>query len=500
METDAVPTVLGGDAPVPAIPRQRCPDEWPAAGSQRWKARLCTQLVVIDTLAIVVAIVCAYLLRFGIEAEATARGMWYLSIGTCIALAWLVMLGATDAYATRYLGVGTEEYRRISVGTFRLWGATTIGCYVLRAEVARGFCLIALPLGLLLLLTGRALARLRLVSVRRTGHARHRVVVVGDSRSVLELVGEFHHEPAAGFDVIGVCVPKGARRPDGNVGAPVLGSLEQVSSVVAATGADTVVVTSSASLDIETAKGIAWELEGTGVDLVVAPPLGGIAGPRVSLRPVAGLPLLHVEEPVFTGWRKFAKNMLDRALAAVALVVLCPLLLAVVLLIRFDSSGPALFRQTRTGKDGRDFEILKFRTMYVDAEQRRAVLENHNEADGLLFKIRDDPRVTRVGRTLRRLSVDELPQFVNVLRGEMSLVGPRPPLPSEVARYSGPVHRRLKVKPGLTGLWQVSGRSELPWRDAVRLDLYYVENWSIMFDLIIILRTVRAVLGRSGAF
>jgi exopolysaccharide biosynthesis polyprenyl glycosylphosphotransferase len=492
--------VLPPAAPAPSIPRRRAGEErWPAA-DQRWKKRLSRQLVTIDAAAVTVAIICAYALRFGVDAGPTVRGMSYPWIGMSIGSGWLAMLAAADGYATRYLGVGAEEYRRITVATFRLWGATAIGCYVLRAEVARGFCLVALPLGLVLLLSGRALARLRLVAVRRAGRARHRVVVVGDRRSAAELVSEFRYEPAAGFDVIGVCVPAGGGYPDAKVGAPVLGSLAAVRSVVMDTGADTVVVTSSAAVDLATTKVIAWDLEGTGVDLVVAPGLARIAGPRVSLRPVAGLPLLHVEEPVFAGWRKVAKNLLDRTVAAAALLVLCPALVVLALCIRLDSRGPALFRQIRTGKDGRPFEILKFRTMYTGAEQRRAALEKWNEADGLLFKIRDDPRITRIGGFLRRLSIDELPQLVNVLRGEMSLVGPRPPLPSEVALYRGSVHRRLKVKPGLTGLWQVNGRSELSWGDAVRLDLYYVENWSITLDLMIIVRTVRAVLRGAGAF
>ena len=487
------------DTTVPAIPRQRQPEP-PAAGPPEWKVRLTARIFIIDATAITVALTCSYLLRFGMNANPTVHGASYLSVAIGIGLGWIAMLGAADTYQTKYLGIGTEEYRRISVATFRLWGTTAILSYVLRAEVARGFCLVVLPLGLLLLITGRMLARRRLVAARQAGRARHRVVVVGDRSTVAELVSELRYEPAAGFEIVGACLPRQDDYSADYSPFPVLGALPALRSTVARALADTVVVASSVAVNIEAAKRIAWDLEGTGVDLVIASSMAGIAGPRVSLRPIAGLPLLHVESPVYTGWRKVAKDIFDRVLAAVALVTLSPLLLLVALTIQVDSTGPAWFRQTRVGKDGREFQILKFRTMYVDAERRRAALEERNEADGPLFKIRDDPRVTRVGRTLRHLSIDELPQLVNVLRGEMSLVGPRPPLPAEVAQYHDSVHRRFKVKPGLTGLWQVNGRSELPWRDGVRLDLYYVENWSIMLDLAIIARTVSAVLRRSGAF
>jgi exopolysaccharide biosynthesis polyprenyl glycosylphosphotransferase len=246
---------------------------------------------------------------------------------------------------------------------------------------------------------------------------------------------------------------------------------------------------------------LSWELEGSGVDLVVAPSLTDIAGPRIHIRPVAGLPLLHVEQPEFSGGRRLLKGTVDRLLATSALLLLIPVLAALAAAIRLTSSGPALFRQTRVGVDGRTFTIFKLRSMYVDAEQRLAALQDRNEnADGLLFKIKDDPRVTPLGALLRRFSLDELPQLLNVLRGDMSLVGPRPPLPAEVAQYGDDVRRRLLVKPGLTGLWQISGRSDLSWDESVRLDLHYVENWTLALDLLILWKTGFAVLQRRGAY
>jgi len=245
---------------------------------------------------------------------------------------------------------------------------------------------------------------------------------------------------------------------------------------------------------------LAWQLERDDVELVVAPALMDVTGPRISIRPVSGLPLLHVEHPELDGGRQVVKDLFDRVMALVALVVLSPLLLVVALLIKFTSEGPVLFRQTRVGRDGREFTVLKFRTMVVDAEARKTELLVHNEHDGVLFKIRKDPRITPIGRKLRRYSLDELPQLINVLRGDMSLVGPRPPLPEEVARYGGDVYRRLAVKPGLTGLWQVSGRSDLSWEESVRLDLRYVDNWSLALDLLILWKTWSAVVRGSGAY
>ena len=245
---------------------------------------------------------------------------------------------------------------------------------------------------------------------------------------------------------------------------------------------------------------IAWSLEGSGVDLLVAPALTDIAGPRINIRPVSGLPLLQVTEPEFSGAGRVLKGTLDVLGSLVLVLLLSPVLLGVALAVRLSGPGAVLFRQTRIGRGGEPFTILKFRTMHADAEQRLAELRAHNDhGDGVLFKLRDDPRITRIGRHLRRFSLDELPQLFNVLSGRMSLVGPRPPLPSEVERYEQHVHRRLLVKPGLTGLWQVSGRSDLDWSETVRLDLYYVENWSVSLDAEILWKTLRVVMQGSGA-
>jgi exopolysaccharide biosynthesis polyprenyl glycosylphosphotransferase len=273
-----------------------------------------------------------------------------------------------------------------------------------------------------------------------------------------------------------------------------------VLSAVTLCGADTVAVVSSDRIGPEKLRSISWQLEGSATDLVVSPGLIEVAGPRLHIVPMAGLPLLHVEEPTFSGPSRFAKGAFDRGVAAVLLLGLWPVFIAIALAVRLTSRGPAFFQQTRVGRAGRDFTMVKFRSMYVDTEERLPELEGLSDGNGMLFKMRVDPRVTRVGQFLRKYSLDELPQLVNVLTGSMSLVGPRPPLPCEVVKYEAHVHRRLLVKPGLTGLWQISGRSDLTWQESVRLDLRYVENWSMAGDLLILWKTARAVIAGSGAY
>jgi exopolysaccharide biosynthesis polyprenyl glycosylphosphotransferase len=380
---------------------------------------------------------------------------------------------------------------------------TAIVCfaaYVAKIEVSRFAVGVALPGATLLTLIGRFCARKVLHRARSRGLALNRMLVVGNLNDVVELVTAVRREPHAGLLPVGVCLTRRSGRMDvPGPPIPVLGGLGDVLSAVNRLDADMVAVCSSRGVSADGMRRLAWELEGTGVDLVVAPALTNIAGPRVHVRPVAGLPLLHVEEPVFRGAGQLAKSTFDRVAALLLLVLLSPLLLGAALLIKLSSPGAVFFRQERIGYKGDPFRVWKFRTMYADAEARLAELLEHNETDGLLFKIQDDPRITPVGKWLRRFSIDELPQLFNVLVGEMSLVGPRP-LPTKAEDYEGDVRRRLLVRPGITGLWQVSGRSDLPWEDAVRMDLYYVDNWSLIFDFEILWRTVFAVFRASGAY
>jgi len=305
--------------------------------------------------------------------------------------------------------------------------------------------------------------------------------------------------PWTGYRVIGACVPGPT---DAELDVPIYEtvSADDILDALQRTGADVLAVVDIGAMPGCTLQGLAWQLESSGVQLIVAPAVTDIAGPRIRIRPVAGLPLLHVEEPRLEGITRWTKHTIDRSLAGIVLVCLFPFVPVVALLIKLTSPGPVLFRQVRVGKGGRSFTMFKLRTMVDGAEGAIEQLRPHNESVGPMFKMRRDPRVTTVGRVLRRLSIDEMPQLINVLRGEMSIVGPRPPLPSEVTQYGENARRRFLVRPGLTGLWQVSGRADLPWEETVRLDLYYVDNWSPALDLLIVAKTLHAIVKGDGAY
>ncbi|SCX40049.1 exopolysaccharide biosynthesis polyprenyl glycosylphosphotransferase [Klenkia marina] len=420
----------------------------------------------------------------------------------CLALPlmWPVVVALAGGYAARVAALGREELSRVlrgGIGVLAVMGFTS---YALELALSRALVVVVMPTLVLASLVVRYVARWRLRSLRRAGRCSKRVLVVGRGRAVLGLTERLAADPASGLVVVGACVTDADRRHvEGVTGLPVAG-LDGVRALAAELEAETVAVTSASETAAEYLRRLSWDLEGSGIELLVAPGLIEVAGPRLHIRPYDGLPLLAVEQPRFEGWRRVVKTAVDRGLALAAVVVLAPVLVAVAVAVRLDSPGPVLFRQERVGKDGRTFSMIKFRSMVADAEGQLAGLHAANEFDGVLFKIRRDPRITRTGRWLRRLSLDELPQLFNVLGGSMSLVGPRPPLPVEVARYDGSATRRLLVKPGLTGLWQISGRSDLSWEESVRLDLRYVENWSLAMDASILWRTGRAVLTSSGAY
>nr|WP_246382145.1 sugar transferase [Micromonospora jinlongensis] len=459
-------------------------------------------LVVLDTTILIIALLIGYVTRFG-DNEPTGSDVPYVLVAPGLVLAWLISLKFLGCYDDRVIGYGADEYRRVSSASLRLAGAIAIVGYIADFGVSRGFLGISFAVGTVGLEVARFAARKRLHRARSLGAGWSRkVLVVGDTAHVLELVHTLRREPYAGYQVVGACIPDALLAPVaqrlGDV--PVVGSFRGIPEAATAIGADTVAVTASGELTAARLRRLGWQLEGTGVDLVVAPALTDVAGPRIHTRPVAGLPLIHVEAPEFRGARKLVKGLVDRSVSSLALALLLPLIAFIALAIKVDSRGPVLFRQVRVGRGGQEFGVFKFRTMVVNADAMLAELTARNETDGLMFKMRQDPRVTRVGRVLRKWSLDELPQLVNVLLGQMSMVGPRPPLPSEVARYDGDVARRLLVKPGMTGLWQVSGRSDLSWEDGIRLDLYYVENWSLAADLTILWKTFGAVLNGRGAY
>ena len=426
-----------------------------------------------------------------------------LSYGVIVAAAtpvWIAVLGTSRAYEARFLGSGSEEFKRIANGTIRFTALLTFLAFLVDAELSRSFVGVAIPLGLVALLLERYAARQFLHALRMRGRCLHRAVAVGSLEEVELLVRTVQREPYAGLQIVAVSLPDYEMRVPDLEGVELLGPARDLAELLESHGIDTVAVAGSSAMSSRELRELAWQLEGRGIDLVVAPALTDVTGPRIHIRPVAGLPLLHVEEPTFGGARRLVKAGIDYLGALVlALLLLLPCVV-IALLVKRDSEGPVFYRQERVGKGGNTFRIWKFRTMRTGADAELSHLAAQNEHDGPLFKMRSDPRITPVGARLRKYSLDELPQILNVLTGSMSLVGPRPPLRSEVDVYAEHVHRRLLVKPGMTGLWQVSGRSDLDWEETVRLDLYYVENWSVALDVMILWKTVFAVSKGAGAY
>jgi exopolysaccharide biosynthesis polyprenyl glycosylphosphotransferase len=485
-----------------SIPSPRMAGEhghpWPRRPPNAWVRNYRIAAIVLDAVLSGVAATVAVLIRY--DPEVRLGRVPYLALAAVFPLLWVSSQAMTRSYEDRFLGTGSDEFKRIVRGGMGLTAAVCFVWSIARLDLSRTVVGIGLPLAVVLTLLGRFALRKGLHWLRRRGRASHRVLVLGDSIDVGILVTSVRREPQAGFLPIAACLTDRSGRvsvdgPD----LPVVGTSTDVLAAARAVNVDTVAVCGDRGVSTEGLRKLAWDLHGTGVGLVVAPALTNVAGPRIHVRPVAGLPLLHLEEPVLRGPGHLLKTGFDRTASSLGLLLLLPLLAVVAVAVRAGSPGPVFFRQARVGRDGAPFRVWKFRTMYVDAEERLVDLVSDNESDGLLFKLRHDVRITPIGRTLRRCSIDELPQLLNVLRGDMSLVGPRP-LPNRDRDYQGHVRRRLLVRPGITGLWQVSGRSTLSWEESVRLDLYYVDNWSLMFDFMILWKTLAVVVRGHGAY
>lgn len=473
-------------------------------GSSGHLSRYQWLLLGIDFVAALFGSVVAYGYRFG-SLDGGTQPLFDLAFATALPLAWVLMLLASGGYERRLVGVGNAEFDRVIRAFLYLTVLTTFSFYVADVQVARGFALPALVLTVFADLLARYVARKCLHRRRTSGHSMTSVIAVGGASAVAEFTRLLRRDRHAGMRIVGACLPSGTQRNRegerelARLGIPVVGDVDSVHEVVTAHGAQSVAVVSS-EISAEKLRWISWQLEGTDTDLVVSPGLAEIGGRRLHVQPVAGLPLLYIEQPTFSGVRRVIKAAFDRIAAGVALLVLSPMLLALTAIVALTSDGSPFFLQTRIGKDGKGFRMVKFRSMYVGADRRVTELQDLNDTDGPMFKMRNDPRVTPVGRILRRYSLDELPQLLNVLAGSMSMVGPRPPLPDEVAEYGYAASRRLLVKPGITGLWQISGRSDLSWEETVRLDLHYVENWSLALDMMVLVKTARAVVQGSGAY
>ena len=413
---------------------------------------------------------------------------------------WLLMLWLVGAYSSDVFGAGTDEYKRVLNASVLAAGLVGVGAYLAKFQLSRGFFLLLFTIGVPTLIVGRFLLRRALYAARTRGALQQRVVIAGTPSHVDEVARVLRRETWLGYDVVGALVPSARITAETGAGVPVIGTPDQLLQAVEVADADVIFVAGGALDSASQLRRIAWELEERDVKVVVAPSVTDISAERVRVRPVGGLPLMHIDKPRAVHASRAGKRTFDIVGSLALLVLFAPLLVVSAVWIKVHDRGPVLFAQVRAGRDGSAFRCFKFRSMVVDAEQRLAELHARTGYLDGLFKMEDDPRVTRPGHWLRRYSIDELPQLFNVLRGEMSLVGPRPPLPTEVARYARDTVRRLRVRPGMTGLWQVSGRSDLAFEEAVRLDLYYVDNWSMLQDLTILARTLGAVLRSKGAY
>ncbi|WP_295014241.1 sugar transferase [uncultured Microbacterium sp.] len=461
---------------------------------RRFRARL--QLSDSATVLCAVAVGAAIELREGVTPSGVALRAVLLAV---LWLGLLTLLRTRDAALFRSR---REEAKALTNATVLSFGIVAIAVVVWGGQAMRPMVLAALPLGATGLLAGRLLWRARLQAHRRSGRFASRALVVGDRDDVESAIRALLPAEKSGYQVVGATLLDGNARDllVGDVRIPVFGNALTVGTVAAQLGTDTVVVTSRPAGDPDFVKRLSWRLEGTAAELVLSNRLPDVTAPRLRFSAVDGLPLIRMRLTEYRGLAHVCKRILDVVVATIALIPIAMMAPVLAVLIKLDSPGPVLFLQERVGRDGRLFRMVKFRSMSTDAEARLASLGEQNQGSGLLFKMKEDPRVTRVGRILRKLSLDELPQFWNVLTGDMSVVGPRPPLPREVVGYEEHVTRRLFVKPGITGLWQVSGRSDLSWEESVRLDLRYVENWSVPDDVRIMWRTARVMLQPSGAY
>jgi len=471
-----------------------------------WRRFYARGLMVTDSIIVVVAVVGSFLFWGAVaRVNPTFSGRLFDVPSYLLALAMIVIwIALLTFYATRdqrYLGSGPLEYRGVVDASVRLLLFVVLVAFVFKLDLGRGPVFTSFIFGVGFLILGRWLWRRWLWTQRAKGRLYSRVLVVGGPKTATELVEDFRRARGSGFAVVGVCLPSTDMAGEFDA-APVLGDFDRIEEVMAENNIDTVAFAASGELTAQRVREISWQLEPGKHHMIVAPSITDIGGPRIHMRPVAGMALLHVETPRFERGQQAVKRTFDVVLSTLLLILLSPAFLGIAIAVKLSGPGPVIFKQKRVGLDGRIFTMYKFRSMVPDAEEQlKSLLDvDREEGNEVLFKMRDDPRVTKVGRFLRRFSLDELPQLWNALKGDMSLIGPRPPLPSEVEQYDEHEHRRFLMKPGLTGLWQVSGRSNLSWDETVRLDLYYVDNWSLMGDIVILWKTIRAVLAREGAY
>jgi exopolysaccharide biosynthesis polyprenyl glycosylphosphotransferase len=465
-------------------------------------------LLFVDAISIAAAALLSTYLRFGtldatVAFEGTDQGLRFVHLGFLMTLLWLLMLWSEGLYDVDRLAWGAGQFTRVARSlSMGLVGLILI-TYLLKLEgLSRGWILIVWALSVVLLSLGRLLAKVRFSQLNRRGDYPKPTLIVGSNAEASDLVRALRGSSAHGLRPVGCLASSQAERlaldwcaPD----LPCLGAARELREVIDTHGIDTVVIASTA-FDHDVLARMIAELRGLDVDIHISSGLFEVLTSRVLVREIGGVPLISVKCIGLTRLNLMTKRVFDVLLSIGVILAGAPLWLFVVLGIKLTSVGPVFYKQERVGRGGVRFRMYKFRSMVVDADARIATLTEQNEASGPLFKMKGDPRITAIGRWLRKFSIDEFPQLINVLLGEMSLVGPRPPLPSEVSAYSVHDWRRLEVVPGMTGLWQVSGRSSLSFDEMVRLDLFYIENWSVGLDITLLMRTIPAVLLARGAY
>ncbi|NRQ48470.1 sugar transferase [Aeromicrobium stalagmiti] len=466
-----------------------------------WHRRYGRILAVSDAVVLTWVFVINHVVWFSVPAwrDANPALEWtWMFVSFNLLVTWHVVLTLAGTRDPRVLGGGPDEYKRVINSTIVIFSLIAFFGYLFSLTVPRSYVLVTLPFGIALLTVSRWSWRQWLLVQRQHGHMTQNAIVIGNLASVEHLSAVVGRNQSYGYRLVGACITEPSR-PTHVAGLPVLGGVDDLMTTTLSYGADAIIVTSSDATHPDMVRRLGWDLEGYDVEIIVAPSLANIAGPRVHIRPVSGLPLLHVEQPSYRGASRWAKGLLDFLGGSALLLVAMPVFAVIAVAIKLTSPGRVFFVQERVGHDGQTFGMIKFRTM-VDGAHEMVQDLTPDTGNAVMFKMRDDPRVTRAGRFLRRYSLDELPQLINVVKGDMSLVGPRPPLVSEVSGYAPEARRRLLVRPGMTGPWQISGRSDLDWEETMRLDLYYVENWSIVGDLLILWKTIKAVRSSSGAY
>lgn len=470
-----------------------------------WERRYRARVFLADALAVIAAVTIAQVGRFGFPEAGEVDSNWVKQAvySAILAVIWLAALGAKQSWDLSLAGVGSEEYRRVISATGLVFGIIAATALVFRLYPYRGYLLIALPLGLIGLIVGRHLLRRSLARRRALGEFSRNVLILGRPSTVRPFCESLGRDPSAGYKVIGACVPgfagdfgESIDTPSGPI--PVLGDLDCVEDALELTNADTLAVSATDDLGAQGMRTLAWKLDAMHVDVIVVPGVTDIAGPRLRIRQVDNLPLFQIMQPRHDGPARIQKRVFDLFFGTCALIALLPLLATAALAIKLDDGGPVFFRQQRPGYRGIPFRIIKFRTMRHEPKPDQ---HTSSQSDVVFYqKTAADSRITRVGRFLRKTSIDEIPQIFNVLGGSMSLVGPRPLLPGEGIYVPHYLERLALVKPGMTGLWQVSGRSDVSPEERVRLDHSYIDNWSPISDFVICLRTIRAVLKKQGAY